>query len=373
MNRNLLFVGAALFLWGFGEGMFLNFQPIYLEQLGSNPQQIGFILGAFGATMAVSHIPAGYLADRFGRRPLLFTAWFLGIVSTFIMGYARELPLFVVGMLGYGLTIFVSSPLSSYVTAARGDWTVARALTMITATFNYGMVLGPVIGGWLGELYGLRVVYFISTGVFVISTLFVLFIERQPVDNHDPDNPPVSIFKNRSFIIFLTIVTFSIFAMFLAQPLTPNFLKDIKGLSLKEIGLIFTLGAFGNAQISVRLGKMDASRGLLIAHGLVACFVLLIWRGVSVPYFALGYFLMGGYRAFRPLTMAKARGLIHDSQMGLMYGTMETFGAVIFIIAPPIAGFLYESDPAFVYPLSLGFLLVSVILIFFFTPKDAHA
>ncbi|HAV78636.1 MAG TPA: hypothetical protein DCX53_14910 [Anaerolineae bacterium] len=353
--------------------MFFNFQPIYLERLGSNPQQIGLILGAFGAAMAISHIPAGYLADRFGRRPLLFGAWGLGILSTFVMGFARELPLFVTGMLGYGLTIFVSSPLSSYVTSARGNWSVARALTLVTATFNYGMVLGPITGGWLGELFGLRIVYFVASGVFVLSTVFILFIKPQPVDTHDPNNPPVSIFKNRIFILFLGIVTFGIFAMYLAQPLTPNFLEGVRGLSLKQTGFIFTIGALGNAWISVQLGKSNPRFGLLIAHLLVACFVLLIWNGMSLPYYAVGFFLLGGYRAFRPLTMARARLLVHDSQMGLMYGTMETLGAVIFIIAPPIAGYLFEIDPAIVYPLSLGLILVSVILIFFFTPKDSHA
>jgi len=373
LNRNLLFVAVALFLWGFGEGMFFNFQPIYLEQLGSNPQQIGLILGAFGGVMAISHIPAGYLADRLGRRPLLIAAWILGIVSTFVMGIARELPLFVTGLLMYGLTIFVASPLSSYVTAARGQWTVARALTLITATFNYGMVLGPVTGGWISELYGRQVVFFIATAIFVVSTIFIFFIKRQPVDQHDPENPPLGVFQNRVFISYLFLVSFGIFAMYLPQPLTPNFIEGIRGLSLKQVGLVFTFGALGNAWVSVQLGKLDTGRGKVIAHMLVACFVLLIWRGMSVPYFAVGYFLMGGFRAYRPLTMAKARGLVHDSQMGLMYGTMETVGAIIFIIAPPIAGFLFEVDPALVYPISLGLILVSVILTYYFTPKDSHA
>ncbi|HSG45897.1 MAG TPA: MFS transporter, partial [Anaerolineales bacterium] len=337
-------------------------------------QQIGLILGAFGAAMAISHIPAGYLADRFGRRPLLFIAWGLGITSALVMGFARELPLFVVGMIMYGLTIFVSSPLSSYVTSARGNWSVARALTLITATFSYGMVLGPIIGGWLGELFGLRFVYFVAAGIFMISMIFILFIERQPVDNHDPDNPPPSIFKNRAFVGYLGVVAFGYFAMFLAQPLTPNFLEGVRGLTLQQTGIIFSLGALGNAWISVQLGKANPKRGLLTAHFLVVCFVVLIWRGSSMPYYMLGYFLLGGYRAFKPLTMAEARMFVHDSQMGLTYGTMETLGAIIFIIAPPIAGFLYEPDPAFVYPFSLGLILVSVILTYFFTPKDSpHA
>jgi MFS family permease len=100
LNRNLVFIAVALLLWGFGEGMFFNFQPIYLKSLGSDEQQIGLILGAFGAAMAVTHIPAGRLADRIGRRPLIWAAWVMGLVSTVVMALARELPLFVVGNAG---------------------------------------------------------------------------------------------------------------------------------------------------------------------------------------------------------------------------------------------------------------------------------
>ena len=93
MNRNLLFIAAALLLWGFGEGMFFNFVPIYLDnQFLLGKYEIGLILGAFGFSMAITHIPAGRLADRFGRRPLLFTAWMLGLASTLVMGNALTLP-----------------------------------------------------------------------------------------------------------------------------------------------------------------------------------------------------------------------------------------------------------------------------------------
>lgn len=75
MNRSLLFVAVALLLWGFGEGMFFNFVPIYLDrQFVLSEYEIGLVLGAFGFSMAITHIPAGRLADRIGRRPLLIVA-----------------------------------------------------------------------------------------------------------------------------------------------------------------------------------------------------------------------------------------------------------------------------------------------------------
>src|SRR6202142_2347629 len=107
MNRSLLFLGAALFTWGIGEAMFLLFQPIYLQQLGADPIQIGAILGGFGAIMTIAHIPAGYLSDRIGPRPLLLAAWVIGIVATLLMALAKNLTLFILGMGVYGFTSFV--------------------------------------------------------------------------------------------------------------------------------------------------------------------------------------------------------------------------------------------------------------------------
>src|SRR5512132_3056931 len=95
LNRSLLFVALALLLWGFGEGLFFNFVPIYLDnQFLLSKYEIGLVLGAFGLSMAITHIPAGRLADRVGRRPLLILAWIFGLASTLIMGFALALPFF---------------------------------------------------------------------------------------------------------------------------------------------------------------------------------------------------------------------------------------------------------------------------------------
>ncbi len=362
MNRNLLFVAFALLTWGFGEGMFFNFQPIYLKELGSDEQQIGFILGAFGVAMAITHIPAGRLADRYGRRPLLVIAWIVGLLSTFIMALARELPLFIIGLLGYGLTAFVSSPLASYVTAARGQWSVGTALSLTTATFNTGMALGPIVGGRIGDLYGLRSVYFVAAGVFALSLLFIILVKAQPIDAHDPDSPPKELMKNTRLMSYFGVVAFAVFAMYLAQPLTPNFLEGERRLSLTSIGVIFAFGAFGNALLAVSLGRLKPFIGFLVSQALVAAFALLIWRGTGVPAFALGYFLLGGFRAARPIAMAQARELVHTSQMGLTYGIMETISAVIFILTPPLAGYIYAGNPLLTYPISLALIAVSLVV-----------
>jgi MFS family permease len=375
LNRNLIFIAAALFLWGFGEGMFFNFVPIYLDlQFLLSKYEIGLILGAFGFSMAITHIPAGGLADRFGRRPLLIGAWVLGLVATLIMGVAQALPLFLVGLFAYGLTAFVASPLSSYVTAARGEWSVATVLSLTTATFGMGMVLGPVTGGWVGDHYGMRVSFYVAATVFVFSNLIMFFIDRQPIDHHDPDSPPLSLGSNQRFITLIVVFSFSIFAMYFAQPLTPNYLEGVRGLSLSETGLVFTAGALGNSLMAIAFSRANPRRGFLFSQALAILFALFIWKGTSLPIFALGYFLLGGFRASRPMANAQARELVHESQMGITYGIMETVSSIIFILTPPIAGFLFERDPMIIYPIAIGLTVISIFMGSIFLPrKVVHA
>jgi len=370
LNRNLLFIASALLLWGFGEGMFFNFVPIYLDtQFLLSKYEIGWVLGAFGLSMAVTHIPAGRLADRIGRRPLLIAAWLLGLASTLVMGLALALPLFLVGLFGYGLTAFVSSPLSSYLTAARGKWPVGTALSLSTATFGMGMVLGPVTGGWIGDHYGMRMSFFVAAVLFLLSSVVIVLIEGQPIDHHDPEAPPPRLRSNKHFVILMGVLAFAMFSMYLSQPLTPNFLEGVRGLSLSETGIVFTAGALGNSLMAILFSRMYPRRGFLLAQGLVILFAFFIWKGISLPTYALGYFLLGGFRAGRPMVLAQARELVHDSQMGVTYGIMETITAVIFVLTPPLAGLLFERDPMSVYPLSIGLIAVSILVSYLFSPR----
>ena len=354
--------------------MFFNFVPIYLDrQFLLSEYEIGLVLGVFGLSMAITHIPAGRLADRIGRRPLLIVAWIMGLISTLIMGLALVLPLFLAGLLGYGLTAFVSSPLSSYVTAARGKWPIGTVLSLTTATFGMGMALGPVTGGWIGDNYGMRMSFFVAAGIFLISNIFIFLIERQPLDQHDPQAPPPNLSSNQGFIVLMGVIAFAIFAMYLAQPLTPNFLEGVRGLSLSETGIIFTAGALGNSVMAILLSRVRPRRGFMLAQGLVILFSLFIWKGASLPMFVLAYFLLGGFRAGRPMALAQARELVHDSQMGVTYGIMETISAVIFVLTPPLAGILFERDPMIIYPLSIGLIAVSILISYLFSPRKVSS
>ncbi len=189
MNIGLILLAVALLTWGVGEGMFLYFQPIYLQQLGASTLRIAGAFSAVGLAMMAAHAPAGYLSDRIGRKPLLVLAWGLGWLAGWVMALARSLPVFVGGWLLYGLTAFVSAPMNSYATAARGRMTPARVMTLLAAAYNIGAALGAWIGGCIGEYVQLRMVYVTAAIVFSLSTALVLFLPSQQCEDHSAEQP----------------------------------------------------------------------------------------------------------------------------------------------------------------------------------------
>ncbi len=369
MRRDLLLLGLSLMTWGAGEIMFFIFQPLYLQQLGADPVTIGLIYGAAGLAMTVMHIPAGHLADRIGRKPLLLASWIMALASTWVMALAPSLPLFVVGMLAYNLTAFVSSPLSSYITAARGNLSVERALTYVAAFYNGGAILGPWLGGQIGERLGLRTIYFIAGGIFIISLLILLFIKSQPVDTLPPQEIENGKFINRRFITYLSVIFFAGFGMYLAQPLSANYLQNQHHLTLESIGLLGTIASLGIVVLNLGLGNLKPHIGYILAQISVALFALILWRGTSLPWFCLGFFLLGGYRFSRSLATALTKNLVHQSRMGLAYGMTETVGASAIILAPPVAGILYQVDPPMMYMVAFILIIISIMVGLRFIPR----
>ncbi len=351
-----------MFIWGIGEGMFYMFQPLYLQQWGASPILIGALLGGLGAAMAATQIPAGYLADRLGSRGIMLAAWLTGLLSTLIMAFAPSMEVFIVGMLAYGLTAFVSAPINSYVVNARGKWSVPRALSFVSAMFQLGCMIGPVAGGVLGDRLGLQVIYRIAAGFFVVSTMIIFLIKPQTVEIHADHAVRGKLHHNNRFILFLGLSFITVLATYLPQPLTPNYLQNQHHLSLAAIGWMGAIGYLGNAVLTLAFGSLNATSGFLIGQMLVGLSTLILWRGDQTIWFGLAYFSMGGFRLLRAMALAYSRSIIHAADTGLAFGIVETVNYLALILAPALAGLLYAYNPHFVYITGLGFIGIAFLI-----------
>lgn len=205
MSRDLKLISASMLAWGLGEGIFLIFQPLYMQEFGATPVMIGTILGINGVMMTLFQIPAGYLADKIGIRPVLWFNWVFGVVATWMMALAPSLGVFVGGLLLYGVTLSVMGPLNAYVQGVRGKWSIGRAISFSSAAYNFGGILGPIIGGAVAETFNLRTAYFVAGVIFTISTIIIFFTRDLPRTQEVPAPGETHLFRNKRFMGMLVI------------------------------------------------------------------------------------------------------------------------------------------------------------------------
>ncbi|RCK76284.1 MAG: Multidrug-efflux transporter, major facilitator superfamily (MFS) [Anaerolineae bacterium] len=367
MNRDFVILIISLILWGIGEGSFFSFIPLYLQELGAKAFQIGGIMGGLSFAAMLCHLPAGYLADKLGRRTLIIASWAIGLVATILMFLTKSLPLFMLSLFLYGATAFVLAPLNSYVAHAAPHGSLNRILTIISASFNFGYMFGPLIGGFLGETFGLRNLFLFAAILFLISTILVFALRSQPIT---PSPKGMAFFRsifNLRFSGFVLVIALTIFATYLPQPLSPNYLQNQKLLPLTSIGFLFFVNGGGIVTFNLLLGTFAPLLGIFTSQVLVMLFSLLLINTNTLPTFMLAFFILGSYRAAHTVSVAQLRNYIQPESMGLAYGFAESVFALAMILASFFAGYLYENNPTAMYSTSILLILVALAFTLGFT------
>lgn len=348
-RRDLNLIAVSLFVWGLGESLFMIFQPLYMQQLGADPVEIGALISASLMVMSVLQVPAGLVADRYGRRNLLYASWILGFVATLIMGLAQNLLVFSVGFLLYGSTGSLISVMNAYISNARGDWSVGKSVTFASAFYNSGALIGPMIGGMLAERLGLQSIYLISAGLFFVSSVIVLFIHKQPVVARDEAPSTRSLLANHRFMATVLMVGLVTFAAYLPLPLTANFLQNEKGISLATIGAFGSIASLSGILLNLFLGHLNPKFIFAVCQLSVSAAAAVFFRGSGVVMFGVAYFLSAGFRMLGPMSVAVAKPMVHDGQVGLAFAMVDTGRTLSMMVAPLAAGWLYAFDPPLVY------------------------
>ncbi len=376
MNRDARLIGLALLLWGFGEGLFFYIEPLYIEQLGATPVQIGALISVANVVRAGVYLPAGIVADRLPRKWVMAGGWATGLLGVLLVGLADSWRALVPGLLVYATSAYCIPVVNAYLAHTVGGKDLARTFTVVFAGYAAGGIISPAAGGWLAGVTTMRTVYFVSAFTFAISTLVVVQVSPQPVPVRTDGGRSWRSLMNRRYVRFAILIGLLFSSMYLAFPLAPNYLQDVGRWRVAHVGLLGSFQAVGTTLLNPLLGHLGGERdtrdrgsrplawwasGLVIGPGLVWGSVLVLLVAKRLPLLVAAFLLRGAYQGCRSLTQARASRLAIESERGLFLGATDTLVATAQVVAPYAAGLLYAHNPA--YPLLSSLVLIPVVLL----------
>ena len=146
---------------------------LYAEKLpgGQSHFLIGIALGAYGLTQAILQIPAGWLSDRYGRKPVIVVGLLMFAAGSFIAASADDIYWIIAGRVIQGAGAINAAVMALTADLTREEHrTKAMAMIGITIgiTFSISMVLSPLLYkyiGMSGMFLLIGVLAFVSIGV----------------------------------------------------------------------------------------------------------------------------------------------------------------------------------------------------------------
>lgn len=177
----MLFIWVTLFIDILGIGIVIPVLPKLVAELSTHDISgaswyYGLIVASY-ATMQFFFAPIlGGLSDRFGRRPILLVALFGLGVDFMIQGFANSLWLLFLARLISGVFGASFTVGNAYIADISTDETRARNFGLVGAAFGLGFMIGPVVGGILGDMISLRVPFFVTAGLALVNWMYGYFI-----------------------------------------------------------------------------------------------------------------------------------------------------------------------------------------------------
>ncbi|SDG40071.1 MFS transporter, DHA1 family, tetracycline resistance protein [Sulfitobacter delicatus] len=402
MPLPLIFILLTVMIDAMGVGLILPVMPDLIREVrGGDLSEAalwgGVLATSFAAMQFLFGPVLGGLSDRFGRRPVLLLALVVMTVDYSVMALAGTIWLLLIGRLVGGITAATHATASAYMADISPAQDRAARFGLIGAAFGAGFVLGPLIGGVLGE-YGTRAPFWAAAALAAGNALLGWRVLRETLPEANRRrfdwrraNPlgALQALGRLPGIGRLLMVYFLYHVGFAAYPAVwAYFGQERFGWSPTMIGL--SLGLFGVQMVLVQGGLIGPVLRRLGARGTV----------IAGHVFALAAFLAltlltSGTWALIMTPLAALAGVIPPALQGIMsarvsadaqgelHGALSSSTAMAMIISPlamtaVFAQFTSDSAPLYLpgAPFLLALVLTIAGLALFASrplPKDAAA
>jgi len=259
INRDVVIISCIFALSNTASGSLSPIWPIYIVELGATMTELGLIFSVASIAASALQIPSGLLSDRFGRKRLHAVGVLLGVIPPLMYGHAGRwlelLPLSVLAGISTGLTTAIRwtvvADISPDEMAKAYSWNIAGMLT--------GVTVGPFLGGFISDLYGIKSAFIAC--FLLYSATFLLSIMLRETRSKPEEEPPMPPNDRRPLLkialIFSATNIIQGFGFYLTTPVSPIFMTTRFEVDYTQLGIIYALGS-GLPSILVQFpgGKM---------------------------------------------------------------------------------------------------------------------
>ncbi|SAK48311.1 major facilitator transporter [Caballeronia fortuita] len=343
-RRNLAVCVFGSFTTLVSLSMLLPFLPLYVRQLGVNSQAsvIEWSGVAFSATFLGTAVTAplwGRLADRYGRKPMLVRAALGMAIVMSLIGVAQSVHQLVAlrllaGLIG-GYASASTVMIGTQAPRERAGW----ALGILSTGALAGNLAGPLIGGMLPGLIGIRGTFFAGAGMIAVAALFTIVLVKEdfhPADAKKRATHTASTHAHRANgLVVAALLATAMMVLLANMSIEPIITVYIGGLGVtgdrvaRIAGVVMACSALGSVLTAARLGALADRIGSW--NVIIGCLVL---TGIAmIPQaFVHQWWQLAALRVLMGMTLAGllpsisklARSAVDESRSGQMLGYLQS-------------------------------------------------
>ena len=355
--EKLLILCGATFLVMAGQGVVGPVLPLYARDFGVSATMVGLTLTVFALARLILNIPAGLIADRFGRRVLLIGGPILTSIGMFGSGFAGDIWSLLIWrfVAGAGSAFFMSGALIYLIDIAPPDLR-ARYVATNQWALSVGVALGPGLGGLVAERWGLAAPFHLVGVIALFAAVYAVF--RLPetrrssspeLKDESPAREAARIARSGPFLA-IAFVTGTIFMTRAGTraTLVPLHADETLAWGPGELGLVFTVTGvmtlFTLWPATWATENIGRASVILFSAMTAALGTFVIGSSSTPMWFVLGNVILTlGTGTAGPAPAAFVADLFPERMRGLGVGLYRSAGDVGFVLGPPALGWLSDN------------------------------